>query len=276
PETAQASRRRGSTSSDQSDEEEEEKPSVTVTILDASGHAVRKLEGPTTAGLHRVTWDLAYPSSILGSPAPTERGEEAEGRRPRPRSGPKVLPGTFQARLEVDGKEVATTSLQVTTEGLRTMTAEERGRSTDFLRQLSDAEGAAYGALQTANRLQEELSIIERAVAAAPSAPASLGRQVRDLIQKNKKVVQALRGKERPQENDPPSISGRISSIAGDLRLAGAPPTETHRRELERSRQMLGDQLKVLQALLEKDLPDLNKQLDAAGVSWTPGRMPKI
>ena len=31
---------------------------VSITIADGAGHTIRKLEGPGTVGLHRVTWDL--------------------------------------------------------------------------------------------------------------------------------------------------------------------------------------------------------------------------
>ncbi|HEY3130762.1 MAG TPA: glycosyl hydrolase [Acidobacteriota bacterium] len=256
-------------------EDDEEKPIVSIAILDATGRAIRKLEGPTTAGLHRVTWDLAYPPSIVG-PAPAPGAEEQEGRRLRPRGGAKVLPGTFQVRLEIDGKEAGSTSFQVTTEGLRTMPIEERAQFTDFLRQVTEAEGAEYGSLQTANRLQEELNLADRAIAMAPAAPPSLQKRVRELIQTDKKIIQALRGKEKPEENDPPSISGRISGIGAELRLSGSAPTDTQRRELDRARLMLGEELKILRGLVEKDIPELNHQMDAAGVNWTPGRVPKI
>ena len=32
-------------------------------MRDADGNVVRKLEGPATAGFHRMAWDLRYPDS---------------------------------------------------------------------------------------------------------------------------------------------------------------------------------------------------------------------
>ena len=49
-----------------------------------------------TAGMHRFVWNLAWGSS--GGPSAEE---DAEYRNP---SGPKVVPGTYQVRLTVDGK----------------------------------------------------------------------------------------------------------------------------------------------------------------------------
>ena len=50
-------------------EEEEEAPAVILTITDSSGRVVRRLTGPITAGMQRVTWDLRYPASSLAPPA---------------------------------------------------------------------------------------------------------------------------------------------------------------------------------------------------------------
>ena len=49
-------------------EEEEEAPAVILTITDSSGRVVRRLTGPITAGMQRVTWDLRYPASSLAPP----------------------------------------------------------------------------------------------------------------------------------------------------------------------------------------------------------------
>ena len=37
-------------------------PKVIIAISHASGRAVRWIEGPTKAGLHRVSWDLRGPN----------------------------------------------------------------------------------------------------------------------------------------------------------------------------------------------------------------------
>jgi len=41
-------------------EEEEEPPTIIFTITDSSGRVVRRVTGPVTAGVQRVTWDLRF------------------------------------------------------------------------------------------------------------------------------------------------------------------------------------------------------------------------
>ena len=43
----------------------EQKPAVLLTVADSEGNVVRRLSGPAKEGMHRVTWDLRYPSTAV-------------------------------------------------------------------------------------------------------------------------------------------------------------------------------------------------------------------
>ena len=43
-------------------EDQEEPPAIILTVSDQEGRVVRRLTGPTTAGVQRVTWNLRYPT----------------------------------------------------------------------------------------------------------------------------------------------------------------------------------------------------------------------
>ena len=45
-------------------EDREEEPAILLTVLDGEGGVVRRLSGPTAAGLHRLAWDLRFPPSV--------------------------------------------------------------------------------------------------------------------------------------------------------------------------------------------------------------------
>ena len=70
-------------------------PQLFLVVSDASGRAVRRIEAPATAGVHRVNWDLR-------GPAPDPVDLSAPGFRPpwanQPR-GPLVAPGRYTAEL---------------------------------------------------------------------------------------------------------------------------------------------------------------------------------
>ncbi len=98
---------------------------VTLRVYDAAGHLVRRLTSaapaaappprleipnfwlarphplPTTAGMHRVVWDLRYPTPPSFFPQqPIAALVHATPTDPR---GPFVTPGAYQLRLRVDG-----------------------------------------------------------------------------------------------------------------------------------------------------------------------------
>jgi hypothetical protein len=73
-----------------------------IAILDGQGAMVRQLEGPGTAGIHRVAWDLHYPP-----PGPPTTGY----RKPfyEAPTGPLVKPGEYTVRIEAGGRQVSKT-----------------------------------------------------------------------------------------------------------------------------------------------------------------------
>ena len=69
-------------------EDEEEAPAIIFTITDSGGRVVRKLSGPLTAGMQRVSWDLRYPAPNL-APPPNPETEDPFNDGP---AGPLVIP----------------------------------------------------------------------------------------------------------------------------------------------------------------------------------------
>jgi hypothetical protein len=82
-------------------ERREEKPVVVLTVRDAAGNVVRRIEGKAEKGFHRVAWDLRLPpAQAIGSRPPSDEGD---GQEPR---GVLAAPGTYTVSLakQVDGR----------------------------------------------------------------------------------------------------------------------------------------------------------------------------
>ena len=73
---------------------------VKLEILDSAGKSVRSMEAPKGKGLHRVTWNLRGPVNL-----PADASERQRQWMMR-RGGTRVGPGTYTARLTVDGEEM--------------------------------------------------------------------------------------------------------------------------------------------------------------------------
>jgi len=78
----------------------EQAPRVWVTVKDQSGNVIRRVEGPTKKGFHRIAWDLRYPTPnavTIVPPPPPMFGEAPKGML--------APPGKYTATLhqQVDG-----------------------------------------------------------------------------------------------------------------------------------------------------------------------------
>ena len=73
----------------------------------------------------------------------------------------------------------------------------------------------------------------------------------------------------------PSSISAHVNSIMEGERFSLAKPTQSHVDSYNIAAAEFGEQLAKLRTLVEVDLTRLEKDMEAAGAPWTPGRVPE-
>jgi photosystem II stability/assembly factor-like uncharacterized protein len=259
-------------------EEEEEAPAIMVTITDAADNVVRRLTGPVTGGIQRLTWDLRYPAANLSAPPAPDADFDFE-----PPSGPLVMPGAYKAVVakRVDG--VVTPlgppqQFQVTVEGQETMSSADQAALVEFQTKAIRLQRAASGATQAANALKPRLAAIKRAIAETPSLPQRLQDEVTALDRRTNEIQRALSGDAAARQrniNTPPSINDRVGYVVGAQRMSISRPTQTQLAQYSAAAQDFETVLGQLRQLIEVDLSRLEKQLEAAGAPWTPGRIPE-
>ena len=257
-------------------ESHESGPKVVVTIADASGRSVRRLEGPVSAGLHRITWDLRGPS-----PEPIDLSPP--GFQPpwsEPAKGPLLAPGRYTATLSVvsiSGVRTLGTPQSFEVKPVRNVPA-----NTDFaavaafqaeaadLRRRAASVGADIG------RISDDLRHMRAAMMAAPKADPALFRQLDEANTAVAGLTRRLYGdpvRGRLNESTAPSIASRVYSALSsfETRLM---PTATQRRDAEIARTDLERLARDYDALVAGPLAKLRAALDAAGAPWTPRRRP--
>ena len=260
-------------------EEQEEPPSITLAISDSQGRLIRRLTGPVTAGFQRVTWDLRYPASSL-PPPPNPDGEDPFAEPP---GGPLVMPGTYKVAMfkRVDGMTTPIAQpqeFQVIVDGLDRMAPADRIALVEFQQKAARLQRAVTGATQAANALTPRFAAIRRALIETPSAPESLMNEAVALEKRKNEIIKALSGDQALRQrnfNLPPSINERVGSIVGASRMSTARPTQTQIDQYTYAAAEFEGVLSQLRQLIEVDLQKLEKQMEAAGAPWTPGRIPE-
>jgi photosystem II stability/assembly factor-like uncharacterized protein len=260
-------------------EEEEEAPAIIFTITDSSGRVVRRLTGPITAGIQRVAWDLRYPPPTL-PPPPNPETEDPFNEGP---AGPLVMPGAYKVSVAKRIGGVMTPlsqpqDFQVTVEGQESMSASDRLALVEFQQKVARLQRAVTGSLEAANALKPRLVLIRRALLETPSAGDKLLDDAAALDKRTNEILRALRGDNALRArnmNLPPSIIERVGEIVGAQRMSTARPTQTQVNQYTAAAQEFETVLAQLRQLIEGDLAKLEKQMEAAGAPWTPGRIPE-
>jgi hypothetical protein len=260
-------------------EAEEAKPEVYFVVYDESGAAIRRVGGSADAGFQRVAWDLRY-----AAPQVKKHSDDEEEDFPRATDqGPLVLAGSYSVRLfdkvgsvvtELAGPE----QFKVVTEGGSGMSAAERTAQEEFLRKVTRLYRAVSGALHTSDEVESRLKAIREALRETPAAEKQLGAFADGLEQREREIRRVLRGDvemAKRSENVPSSISERVNSIIEGERFSLAKPTQSHVDSYNIAAAEFGEQLGKLRTLVEADLSKLEKDMEAAGAPWTPGRVPE-
>jgi photosystem II stability/assembly factor-like uncharacterized protein len=256
----------------------EEAPAVLVRIKDARGQVVRILRGPAGKGIHRVNWDLREPSTSLPTPAGSR-----SGLFPRPRGGIFVAPGKYTVSLSrlTAGKEVPLPGSQ-TFEVVEYLLpgeqpADHQGRYV-FEKKVSDLARAVNGATRFLGEVNERLDEMERAADQTPGLAAKWKGEVRRLLAEVRELRRQLTGDRvvsRYHRLTPPSIRDRLGTTQGNRWRTLSGPTKTQEEAYRIASKQLTGVVSKLRQLATKEIPPVEKALEAAGAPYTAGRLPE-
>jgi hypothetical protein len=258
-------------------EDEEAKPEVYFMVYDESGAPIRRVEGSIESGFQRTAWDLRYPAVSL-----KENADDGEDFPPAAAKGPLVIAGNYSVRMfqKVGGSVNELGSAQnfkVVLDGTGSMTAADRTAQQEFQRKVARLYRAESGAVHTAQDVEARLKGIRAALRETPAAEKL--NATADAIEKSdREILRALDGDpelEKRQEPVPTSINNRMEAIMEGERFSLAKPTKSHVEDYDIAAAEFAEQLSKLHTLVEVDLTKLEKDMEAAGAPWTPGRVPE-
>ncbi len=164
-------------------EAEEEPPAIVISVSDAAGKVVRRIDGPATRGMHRVAWDLRGPAPAATAPVrPGGRegggGEPGEGFGFRP-TGALLLPGKYTVALAKRVEGVVTPlpgaeTFEVVAEG--PAPAQDRAALYEFQEKLARLQKAMAAAEEAVTETRSRLDAMVRAIDATPSLAPKVER----------------------------------------------------------------------------------------------------
>ncbi|MCJ7555597.1 MAG: glycosyl hydrolase [Gammaproteobacteria bacterium] len=253
-------------------EQVEGPPAMLLTVTDSAGKVVRYLEAPTTAGFHRVAWDLRYPDL-----APWI-AEDQRSPWDNP-AGVLASPGSYTVTLNrrIDGKLEASGQSQVfNLVSIRepVLAGSEQGQRVDFSRRVDELSRKVNGAASALGELSTSLDAVKDSLLRS-TADHSLYTQAQALQQKAKRLTQSIKGNEQRQMmsgGGQVAIAQRLAVAGIGSRTSAYGPTQTQRESLAIAEEEFAALEPELDALVNQEMPELKRQMNAGGVPWTPGR----
>ena len=259
-------------------EDREEAPTVILTVTDEKGRGVRRLNGPASAGVQRVTWDFRRPDPTPASLEPPSRPDFDGGS-----SSALVAPGRYTVRMSrrVRGEVTEMGEPQtftVTALGNVTMPAADRAALAAFQEQASELSRSLAGTQRVLADAQQTAQLLKKALDDTPSADAvALRARAQQALDRLRDISILLNGDSeirRREEATPPSIGDRVDRMVGGSFVSTSAPTATQKRAFEVASGSLARVIAQLRGVLDA-VRELGEQAETAGAPWTPGRMPK-
>jgi hypothetical protein len=182
---------------------------------------------------------------------------------------------------KVDGtvtELAAPQSFKVVADGTSAMNPADRAAQAEFQGKVARLYRAVSGAVHTGEDVESRLKTIRDALHEAPAAEKQLGAVADSIEQRDHEILRALSGDKALQKRNEPvpsSINDRVTNIMDGERFSLAKPTQSHIDNYNIAAAEFTEQLARLHTLVEADLTKLEKDMEAAGAPWTPGRVPE-
>ena len=246
-----------------------------MVVRDETGDPVRRVMGPATRGLHRVTWDLRPPAPDPVDLTPPGFTPPWAG----PSRGPLGPPGRYTVEMplvtETGMERVGTPRSFTVKPVLNSAPGTDHAAAMAFAQETAELQRRARGAAAEIGRARERLRHMRAALDETPNAGEELYQRLEEIDARLAGIAARLQGDPAPGRlNEPsvPSIMGRIGQVAGGHWGTRRAPTETQRVSLAIARDGYDEVVGALRSLLEGELAGLERDMAAAGAPWTPGR----
>ncbi|MCB0282053.1 MAG: glycosyl hydrolase [Calditrichaeota bacterium] len=258
-------------------EKRENGPQIILTVRDADNQVVRRINAPKTAGLHRVSWDLRYPSSD-----PVDLSTPAEDNQfGSPAIGPMIALGKFTVTLEKmqDNEfEVLTPAQNFECIPLNnaTLAAADLKEVLAFQQKSARLQRAVFGAMEVVQFAHKRIDHLKKGLFDTANDSKGLMTQLNLLANRLEDIDNKLNGDDiirGSSEPVAPAISSRISEIIYGHWTSTSQVTKTHRETYKIAAEEFGPVLAELKTFLN-NLEQLEAQAELIGTPITPGRVP--
>ena len=246
-------------------ENQEAEPAVYIEVRDSEGDIIKRVDGKTKKGLHRLTWDMKYAST---NPL-TEKDSK--------NNGLMALPGSYTATLfKRVGTKVTPLSEPVSFELAAIVEGALEGATPQEMEAygsaVSDAQKRAISATTVLKQLKDTMALLRTAIDRTPSDIAKLEAQfaaIQEEIHAVNSQFYGLKSRDR-MGIKPANIMSRLRYARSALGSSYG-PTAQHKDQLGYANDSLDSAVARIGTLQSTAVPALQQAVVEAGGPWTSG-----
>ncbi len=236
-------------------------PSASVGEEEPGYRPAPAVRAPNRRGVNSFNWDMRYPAPhafrgmILWA-----AGAQA---------GPVAPPGTYTARLIVDGKTAGTESFRLLADPrLTNVTQADYDQQFALLMKVRDRFSEANDAVKTIRYVRYEVGQREKAIPSAQRERFTRAATALDsaLVPVEDSVYQTQNRASEDPLNFPIRLNNKIGALMGVVSASNGRPTAQSYEVLDELSVQLDKVMKRMRSVLDSELPNLNGILKSAGL----------
>jgi photosystem II stability/assembly factor-like uncharacterized protein len=216
------------------------------------GGGGRQPKVTTDVGLNRFVWDLRYPESVRFPGMILWAGEMR---------GPRVVPGTYQVKLTVDGKTVSE-NFEVKPDPRLSTSAADYAKQLDLGLKIRDKVTETHNAIIQIRDVRKQVDDLLKRVAGQPNyktindAATALKK---NLTSVEEALYQTKNRSSQDPLNFPIRLNNKLAALAGVVQSADAAPTDQSYAVYDELVAQIGAQLTRFAAIMKTDVPAFNQ-----------------
>ena len=203
---------------------------------------------PTEAGLNRFVWDLRYEGASRVPHSPLWAGNT---------DGPIAVPGKYQVRLTVQGKQF-TAPFEIVGDSRTKATQQDLEKQLELLLKIRDRLTQAHDTINQIRDIRAQITALNKRLAGLPQAKAvaDAGKHLDNRLTEVEEVLVQTRAKSNQDVlNYPIRLNNYLAALAGVVASAQGVPTHASYDVYDMLSKQLDEQLDKWKQILNTDVP---------------------
>jgi photosystem II stability/assembly factor-like uncharacterized protein len=204
----------------------------------------------TDVGLNRFIWDMRYPEAVRFPGMILWAGQT---------QGPRIVPGTYQVKLTVDGQTM-TENFEVKGDPRLTTTAADYAKQLDLSLKIRDKLTETHNAIIQIRDVKKQIDDLTKRVGPQSRPIVDAGNALtRKLTEVEEALYQTKNQSSQDPLNFPIRLNNKLAALLGVVARSETPPNEQSFEVYNELSGQIDAQLQKLSQIMKTDVPAFNQ-----------------